>query len=186
MSNAILSLIASRRSHRQYKPDQLTNEQLDAILTAALQSPSANNKQPWHFSVIQNAAIIQRVHDAAARVALGRDPASRSPRYDDGAFQVFYHAPTVIVVSYDDKEPRSLVDCGIAVQNIVLAAESLGLGSIILGLPRDAFLGTEKLEIEKLINIPQGYAYGIGVALGTPTDHKPAHEIGSNKVSFIR
>ena len=59
MTNAVLQAIADRRSNRGYAPRQLTEEELQAILTAALQSPSARNSQPWHFSVVQDAALLK-------------------------------------------------------------------------------------------------------------------------------
>jgi nitroreductase len=54
----VLEVISDRRSHRAYKEEQLSEEVLSAILRAGLESPSARNHQPWHFSVVQNAALI--------------------------------------------------------------------------------------------------------------------------------
>ena len=90
----VLQAISSRRSHRGYTPEQIPEEILDKILTAALESPSARNRQPWHFSVCQDAGLIQEVHDEAARV-MGK---GGSPRFADPHFQIFYHAPTVIFI----------------------------------------------------------------------------------------
>ena len=63
----VLQAISERRSHRVYKEDQLPEEVLSAILRAGLEAPSARNRQPWHFSVVQDAEIIQEVHDEAAK-----------------------------------------------------------------------------------------------------------------------
>ena len=90
----VLQTISTRRSHRQYKPDRLPEEMLKAILTAGLESPSARNLQPWHFTVVQDAALIQEVHDEASKVMGGKG----SPRFADPAFQMFYHAPAVIFI----------------------------------------------------------------------------------------
>ena len=49
MTNPVLTAISERRSIRQYKPEQITEEQLQALLRAAVESPSARNLQPWHF-----------------------------------------------------------------------------------------------------------------------------------------
>ena len=54
----VLQAISDRRSHRVYKEDQLPEEVLSAILKAGLEAPSARNRQPWHFSVVQNAELI--------------------------------------------------------------------------------------------------------------------------------
>lgn len=68
----VLQAIATRRSHRAYKADQIPEDVLKQILTAGLQSPSARNHQPWHFSVVQNAALIREVHDEAATNLKGK------------------------------------------------------------------------------------------------------------------
>ncbi len=59
----VLQTISNRRSHRAYTKKQLPEETLSAILKAGLESPSAVNRQPWHFSVVQNPELIQAVHD---------------------------------------------------------------------------------------------------------------------------
>ena len=64
----VLKAIADRRSHRAYTEAQIPEETLAAILRAGLEAPSARNRQPWHFSVVQNAELIQEVHDEAAAV----------------------------------------------------------------------------------------------------------------------
>ena len=55
----VLQAITNRRSHRVYKKDQLPEDVLSAILKAGLEAPSARNRQPWHYSVVQDAALIQ-------------------------------------------------------------------------------------------------------------------------------
>jgi nitroreductase len=182
MKNEVLNTISKRRSHRKYEKTQLSKEQLNAIMNAAMESPSAMNLQPWHFSVVQDAELIQKVHDAAKKVALKRD--DYSPRYKDDDFQIFYYAPTVIFISADDSRYASL-DSGIAAQTIALAAESLGLGSVILGLPRDAFLGEDKETLEKALSFPEGYKFKIAVAIGKAADTKEAHPQKEGKISYI-
>ena len=64
MRNETLSLISSRRSHRAYEKTPLTQEQLDALLRAAVESPSAVNRQPWHFTVVRNQALLDELNKA--------------------------------------------------------------------------------------------------------------------------
>ncbi|MBE5783188.1 MAG: nitroreductase family protein [Clostridiales bacterium] len=183
--NQVLETIAARRSHRAYQPAQLTKEQLDAILKAALEAPSALNKQPWHYSVVQNQELLAQIHAAAKENAMKRDASQRSPRFNDEAFHIFYHAPTVIILSADPANDYAKIDCGIAVQTMALAAESLGLGSVILGLPKEAFMTEGAPELRKKLCFPEGNDYVIAIALGTPADDKPAHDIGEDKISMI-
>ncbi|NLD34907.1 MAG: nitroreductase family protein [Clostridiales bacterium] len=185
MENPVLSAIASRRSHRRYKPDQLTEDQLNALIDAMLQSPSAQNKQPWHFSIVQKPELSQQLTEAARKRNNTLPEAERSPRFEDPAFNVFYHAPTVVVISAPDST-FSPVDCGIAVQNIALAAQSMGLGSVIVGLVRFAFEGEERAELEQALQMPAGYKFRISIAVGTPDDEKAAPSRDRAKVSLIR
>ncbi len=177
----VLQAISSRRSHREYSPKQIPEETLDMILTAALESPSARNRQPWHFSVCQDSALIQEVHDEAAGV-MGK---GGSPRFADPNFQIFYHAPTVIFIFGEAENPWAPVDCGIAVENISLAAESLGIGSVILGLPKPAFFGEKAAELKQKLSCPEGYDFVIAISLGYATDTKDAHEKDPEKISRI-
>jgi len=181
MAMDVLETIAKRRSHRKYAERQLPEETLQAILSAALESPSARNRQPWHFSVVQDRALIQAVHDAAAE-ATGRNG---SPRYADPDFQIFYYAPTVIFIFGEKDNAWAPVDCGIAVENIALAAEGLGVGSVILGLPKPAFSGEKAEELKARLQCPEGYEFVIAISLGFSTDEKDAHEKHPEKISRI-
>ena len=177
----VLQVISNRRSHRAYKEEQLPEEILAPILKAGLESPSARNQQPWHFSVVQDATLIQDVHDEAARV-MGK---SGSPRFADPTFQMFYHAPTVIFLFGEKAFPWTQVDCGIAVENMALAAEGLGVGSVILGLPKPAFAGEKADELRTRLQCPEGYDFVIALALGYATDTKEPHGLREEKISRI-
>ena len=177
----VLKAISDRRSHRAYREEQLPAEVLDAILKAGLEAPSARNRQPWHFSVVQDAELIQEVHDEAARV-MGREG---SPRFADPDFQIFYRAPTVIFLFGEEDFPWTQVDCGIAVENMALAAEGLGVGSVILGLPKPAFMGGRADELRKKLQCPEGYDFVIALALGYAADTKDAHDLREEKISRI-
>lgn len=177
----VLQAISNRRSHRAYRKEQLPEEVLSSILRAGLESPSARNRQPWHFSVVQNAELIQEIHDEAAKV-MGK---SGSPRFSDPDFQIFYHAPTVIFLFGEKDFSWSQVDCGIAVENMALAAEGLGVGSVILGLPKPAFAGNRADELKARLACPEGYDFVIALALGYASDTKEPHDLREEKISRI-
>ena len=177
----VLQAISDRRSHRAYKAEQIPEDVLKSILTAALQSPSARNRQPWHFSVVQDADLIQEVHDEASRV-MGKNG---NPRFADPDFHIFYHAPTVVFLFGEKDFGWTQVDCGIAVENIALAAEGLGVGSVILGLPAPAFKGERADELRRKLRCPEGYDFVIAIALGYSTDTKEPHGLREEKISRI-
>ncbi len=177
----VLKTISERRSHRVYQAKQIPEEVLSAILKAGLEAPSARNQQPWHFSVVQNAELIQEVHDEAAAV-MGK---GGSPRFADPVFQIFYHAPTVIFLFGETEFPWTQVDCGIAVENMALAAEGLGIGSVILGLPKPAFAGDKADDLRARLECPEGYDFVIALALGYANDQKAPHDLREEKISRI-
>ena len=184
MTNQTLQLIASRRSHRAYKPGQISSEQLEALMTAALQSPSAMDRQPWHFSFVQDEKLLKRVTQAAHEQAALLPQTERSPRFASPAFDLFYHAPTVVFISTLNGD--SAIDCGIAAQTLALAAESLGLGSVIVGLARLAFESNERDTLEKALRFPEGNRFVISVAIGMPDDDKAPHALNREKITLIR
>ncbi|MDR1570053.1 MAG: nitroreductase [Oscillospiraceae bacterium] len=171
--NPVLKAIADRRSNRGYKSDPLTQEQLDALLAAAMQSPSAGNRQPWHFSVVQSSAILADINRAASEAA----------RKDLG--DIFFGAPTVIFISCEPDGRWGRLDCGIAVENIALAAHALGLGSVILGMPEGAFNGPEGSSFNARLKFPPTHKYAVAIAVGVPTKTKEAHPLLEGRIDYI-
>ena len=108
-----------------------------------------------------------------------------SPRFSDPNFQIFYYAPTVVFIFGEKDFTWTQVDCGIAVENIALAAEGLGIGSVILGLPKPAFTGDRADELRKRLQCPEGYDFVIAIALGYRTDMKESHDLREQKISRI-
>ena len=178
----VLQTISNRRSHRIYKEEQIPEDVLSAILRAGLEAPSARNHQPWHFSVVQNKDLIKEIHDEAALV-MGK---GGSPRFADPDFQIFYYAPTVVFIFGEKDFSWTEVDCGIAVENMALAAEGMGIGSVILGLPKPAFRGQKADELRKRLECPDRYDFVIAIALGYATDMKDAHGLREEKISRIK
>lgn len=185
MSNAVLDTIAARRSHRAYEAAPVSQEHIDLLLKAFLEAPSAVNKQPWHISVVRNQALLNEMNEIVRAEMMKRAEGDRSPRFADPAFHVFYHAPVVFFLSANPAWRYSALDSGIAVQNIALAAESLGLGSVILGMPRDVFAGERAEEFKKALDFKEGEEFMIAIAVGHPADDKPAHPIHEGHISYI-
>ena len=184
--NDVLRTIAARRSHRAYQETQLTDEQVQILLKAGMYAPSAVNRQPWHFTVVQNQALLKEINQAVWEETMKAAPENRSPRFKDPAFDVFYHAPTVIFISADKENYWNHMDSGIACQNICLAAESIGLGTVILGMPRAAFQNEKAPQFRKALCFPETHEFTIAIAVGIPADDKPAHLPASDRISFVR
>ena len=123
--------------------------------------------------------------DATREGMMRKEAAQRSPRFEDKKFDVFYNAPLVLFLSADPAWRYSMLDCGIAVQNIALAAESMGLGSVILGLPREAFKGERADEFRRRLCFLPGEDFAIAIAIGVPADTKAAHPVHDGHISYI-
>ncbi len=184
--NPVLQAIADRRSIRGYAPEQISPEQRDALIEAALNSPSAMDRQPWHLSVAQDKALLTRMNDAA-RLQMMKDPAAfAASRFSQEGYDVFYGAQTVFFLSLDKAAAGvQLIDVGIAAENIALAAFSMGLGSVILGMPREAFHSEAGGEFRKALSFPDNCDFAIAVAVGKGTVTKPAHAHKPGRVSII-
>ncbi len=184
--NPVLEAIAGRRSIRGFAPEQISSEQRDALIDAALNSPSAMDRQPWHFSVAQDRALLTRINDAARR-QLMKDPAAFAvSRFNREGYDVFYGARTVFFISLDRAAANiQWIDAGIAAENIALAAYSMGLGSVILGMPRDAFHSEDGDGFRAALSFPEHYDFAIAVAVGRGTVTKPAHEHKPGRVTII-
>ncbi len=184
MQNAVLDVIRSRRSTRSFRPEQVEEETLGAILEAGNWAPSAGNDQPWHFLVIQRRELIDRMNRIAKEAMAFSPLAWAVQKGQDPAFDIFYGAPTVVVVSCREDALSPRVDCSAAIQNMLLAAESLGVGSCWVGLARGFFARPEEV---KALPLPPGYGPFYAVALGYrsgPTSQGPERK--APPVAYLR
>ncbi|MFP4478434.1 MAG: nitroreductase family protein [Candidatus Izemoplasmatales bacterium] len=171
--NKTLEDILSRRSIRAYKDKQVPEEDLKTIIKAGLYAPSSKNKQEWHFTVITNKEVIDQMSAMAVEgmKRLGLDKNDND--------HIFYHAPVVIVIS-SKIAGFSGVNVGCAVENIALAAKALGYGSCIVGQTRYMYHKANKIDVDKLLKIPDGYEHDISICLGysdqEPPEAKPRKE----------
>lgn len=163
MNNSCLDVIRRRRSIRSYTSEQIKEEELQAILEAGKWAPSAHNSQPWHFTVIQNRDVITHISEVSKR-DMCDSPVDWVAKFGQSKSSIFYDAPTLIVVSGKAESPfMPRVDCSAAIENMLLAAESLNIGSCWIGLIRYFF---EHEEEVKVLQFPDGYEPFYGVCLG--------------------
>lgn len=164
--NETIKIILDRRSVRAYLSEQIKPEELDLIIKAGLYAPSAHNQQSWHFTVIQDANLISELSKEAKAEMLKQEDEYVKSMASNEDFNLFYNAPTVIVVSGEKTALVPHVDCAAATENMMIAAESLNIGSCWNGLVTFLFK-SDKLQyyIEKL-NIPEGFEPYYAVAMG--------------------
>ena len=182
--NETLKTIAERYSCRDFADTPLTQAQVKALVDAALASPSAVNRQPWHVIVITDKALIDRLDAEGMNVLAAAQDKSGYERIMSRGGKIFYNAPCMIMVASDGSN-YALMDCGILSENVSLAAHSLGLGSVICGMAGIPLSGPRGDELKAELKFPEGYGFGIAILVGTANSGKAPHELDMAKVTYI-
>jgi len=183
---AIIDNIMSRRAIRKYTTQQVSQEQLDTIMKAAIYAPSTLNKQAWEMRVIQNSKIIEEINQRFMAFAQGKELQGSAARYREPGFSISHHAPTIIVIATQKGAAHARLDAGIALQNILLSSHALGLGTCPLGTLVTVLNLPENEDLLRLINIPEDYEVTINVALGYAAENPKAPIRYADKVKIIR
>lgn len=184
--DAILNNILTRRSIRKFKEEQVKKTDIDTIMKCAIFAPSALNKQPWEVRVIQNPRLLEDINKRFLKFAEGKTLQGSAAKYKEPGFSIFHHAPTVIVIARDKSSEISYMDCGILLQNILLSAHALGLGSCPLGTLVSVLNLPVNQDILRAIHIPENYEVAINVALGYPDEIPVAPQRYPEKVKIIQ
>lgn len=127
--NETIETILKRRSIRAYEKRQIDESALQEILLAGQYAPTAMGQQPWHFTVLQNPDLLEKLQVACKSVFLNSDNAALREIASNEAYHLFHHAPTLLIVSGDAGAITPQQDCVLAMENMFLAAASLGVAS---------------------------------------------------------
>lgn len=181
-SNVVVETIMNRRSIRSYKPEQIKPEELDVILKCGINAPSARNRQPWEVRVIQSKETLSKLNTDYINYTKIQNPelADRVPDYD-----VLFGAPTFILIAGDTTEMYAHNDCGMLVQNMLLAAESMQIGSCVLGGIIRYINSPQGQSFRDSLLLPKNYSLFIGVVLGYKAEKPDAKPRNASKVQII-
>ena len=148
MDNETLKNLRERRIIRRYKKEQITEEQLNAILEAGTYAPTGMGAQSPLILVIQDAAVIAKLSGLNATV-MGTDS------------DPFYGAPTLLVVLADRERPTCVEDGSLVMGNLMNAAHAVGVDSCWIHRAREVFEGDEGRAMLRQWGIPDTYI-GVG------------------------
>ncbi len=189
MNNSAVQALKERRSIRTYDPNrQVPEEVLQEILQVAMNSPTAHNKQKYHFTVVQEPALLEHMADLIRQVMLNGTEEQRAKASKPG-YSPLHHAPTVIVITGELDGFNVQTDCGIAAGMISAAAEHLGLGACVVGSSVFMFKTEEGVELKKTLQIPETYRAVCTVTLGYMEGDKPnppAKKSAEELISYVR
>lgn len=162
--NGVLDCIYARRSIRSFEEKQINDAELNTLLSAAIWAPSGGNNQSWVFVVIQNREVLLHIN-ALVREGFqhwvpdddypSKLSAKMNAQRED--YNFFHNAPTLIIASNKTNYENAMADCAMALENIFLAAQSLGIGSCYVNQ-------LHWLRNDKTL---RDYLYGFGV----PKEH---------------
>lgn len=174
---SVIEAIKKRSSTRGYTAEPLTDAEINTLIHAGLQAPTAANKQEIHFTILKgDSPILKELEEEKNRLREISEP----------EHNFYYEAPAVMVLSADSTYKWGTLDAGIAVENMALAAEELGLGSLIIGCIYDALLGEKKEYFSNALHFPENYEYKIAIAFGHKAVTKEPHTYDADsQVTFL-
>ena len=178
--NPVLSNIMARRSIRKYLDKPVEHEKLEVVVRAGINAPSGMNRQPWIVRVVEDQKMIADVTE------IYKQENAEQVKRDKDFKNMFRNAPNLICVCTPANGGGEL-DAGLLGENMMLAAQSMGLGTCCLGGPVRWLLSSEKAKafIERL-DIPADYKLNYIIAIGYPDEQPEAKPRDDSKVKFIK
>lgn len=153
MTNAVLENIKQRRSIRRFTEEVPSKDLLDTVLEAAVWAPSGKNMQTWQFTVLRNSDNINKLNCAVGK-------ALNVENYG------IYGAPVLIILSNKKDNTNGLADCSAALENMFLAAESIGLGTCWINQLKITCDDPEVRQLLTQFGVPEDHHAWCSCAIG--------------------
>lgn len=186
--NVTMRTILERRSVRSFDLEKPVPESaLTEIVKAGAYAPSAMNAQAWHFTVVENKALLEKLNEATKQGMAASDVERIRARTADSSYNFYYHAPVLIIVSMSESALFPREDAGCCMQNMMLAAASLGLGSCWINQ-----LGNGMSEVPEVravldeMNVPKDNKVYAALAVGYAYKSAPLKDRVHGIVNFVR
>ena len=176
--NAVIEAIMARRSIRQYHATPVGRDTLMQIMTCGINAANGQNKQSWEVRIVDNPTTMTQIQDLMAAGNAELDPAMVK-----GCMR---GAPVMVFIARDLNYDFSAYDCGLLAGNILLSAQSMGVGSIVLGSPvRFINDAVNSADILHILGYSENYELCLCVGLGYAAEAPAAKPRDINKVKFI-
>lgn len=178
MQNEVINAIMSRRSIRQYHATPVSRDTMMQIMTCGINAANGQNKQSWEVRIIDNPAKMQQILD----LMVAGNP-TLQPDMVRGCMR---GAPVMTFIARDLNYDFSAYDCGLLAGNMMLAAQSLSIGSICLGSPVRFINDAENsTDILALLGFSENYELSLCVGFGYANETPAAKPRNINKVQFV-
>lgn len=177
-SEAVVKTIMERRSIRKYKPQPVEREKMQTIVECGVNAPNAMNRQPWEVRVVDNPDFINGVTELYKKE---QPKVAEDPNFKN----MFRNAPTVVFIGRDVQSGSAEFDCGLLSENMMLAAQSMGIGSCCLGSPAAFMRSPAAAEYLKKLGFSEGYELLYCIAFGYPDEAPTAKSRDLTKIKFV-
>ena len=178
MNNEVINAIMARRSIRQYHATPVARDTMMQIMTCGINAANGQNKQSWEVRIVDNPTSMQQIKDMMVKgnPSLQLEMVSSCMR----------NAPVMTFIARDLGYDFSAYDCGLLAGNMMIAAQSLGVGSICLGSPVRFINDAENsAEILALLGFSEGYELCLCVGFGYANETPSAKPRDINKVKYL-
>lgn len=173
--NETIETIMARRSIRKYKADVVERGKLKAIMECGINAPNGQNKQSWEVRVVDSPEVMNEIKQIMIDA------------YDEKVVGCFRGAPVMVFIARDLSYDFSAYDCGLMAENMMLAAQALGIGSICLGSPVRLINDNPACApILERLGFSEGYELSLCVGLGYADEAPEAKPRDKGKVLFVR
>ena len=177
--NQVVETIMTRRSVRKYQPQAVSRDTMQMILECGVNAPNAINRQAWEVRVVDDLETIQMLTDLYVKE---NPKEAENPNFKN----MFRNAPTVAFIANDTTFAYSPVDCGLLSENMILAAWSMGIGSVCLGGPARFMKGNpEAAEYLKKLGFSENYELLLCIGFGYPAETPKAKPRDLSKIKFM-
>ncbi len=188
----VIEIIKTRRCVRQYLDKEIHDDDILFLIDCAGYAPSGLNMQPWAFLVIKNKIKILQLSEICKKSMIPlleemKNTSKVAAEYlsflKQKGSDMFYGAPVLIIILGNRNAPTAVYDCAMAAQTMMLAAQSIGIGSCWIGGAQRALMD-EKLLME--IGAPEGYIHVAPLIFGYPKGETKMPERREPKVVWVK
>ena len=176
--NMVVETIMARRSIRKYKSQAVEDAKLQEILKCGINAPNGMYKESWAVRVVQTPELIEEI-DKGFTAFREKQGAKRK-------MHASYGAPCLIFIANDTTYELSQVDCGLLGGNMILAAQSMGLGTCCLGGIVRYINSPEGAEILKRLDLPESCHLLYAISVGYPDESPAGKPRNAEKIKFIQ
>lgn len=175
--NQVVKTIMARRSIRKYKDQPIEDEKLREILKCGINAPNGMHKESWAVRVVNTQNFMEDINKGFN--AFLKKKGMKKEMHPS------YGAPVLIFIAHDTGYELSQVDCGLLGGNIILSAQSMGLGTCCLGGLVRYINSPDGADLLKRLEIPASCKLLYAISLGYPDEECAAKPRDESKVKFI-